>query len=100
MRCLRRLGPVTQKTDSDASRGGKRIYVAREFCLEIRGIRPHGREAPDRAKEVRPEQPFKVADEAETVVHSHRGQRVLSENAKTLYEIAGIACASPLAKHP
>src|SRR6516165_8546423 len=76
------LGAVAQEADVDFPRGLELLDITPQLSLQIRRVRAHRSETLGEPEEVPSKQSFEVPNKAEAVIHPHRSQCVLSEQAQ------------------
>jgi hypothetical protein len=100
MRSSVSLGSKTEKKQVNATEGFQLLYVPSQLGFEVIGVRLHRGKALHLAEKVRSEQSLKIANETETIVHSHWRQRVLSKNMQPSQQLIAIIRASYFAPDP
>src|SRR5690242_7008292 len=87
------FGAEAEEEDVYAAQSVEPFEVMFEPAFEVGRISAHRREALNLCEEGFAEQTLEVAHKAQTVLHAHRRERVLSEDLKPSEQFVGFACA-------
>src|ERR1700674_2592644 len=94
------LRPQAKKENVYATEGIELLEVKLQCSFQIGGVGLHRREALHLSEECLAKESFKVPNKAETVIHSHGREGILSKQVKSIKKIVSLIRLRQLSQNP